>query len=567
MSNQCEWCNGTVPKPNAMCAGCKVLVMPFIGLHNNQIPSTDQRNFVNELIESSRDLVHHQRIQHLIQDINLGTALPPAFQSRRGPTPYWESESMIWQEVRDSIQRFGNSFTGIFPLPGNSILEIINPSEYKIDGVKIKKGLPLLDISEWLSNPKRAGAIKDWGKFILALSCILRTPEYLEREAWSLWMIVNSWRGINTPFCENATRQLENDLHPFQELIGKLAHKEMDSEISEPHYGTLSRVNEELIEEFGGSVGSAWLELLAGDDADYLQAFEQFFAPILVVHENRLQLIVLKDSSPAFIPLGNDPRIWRHIMSWALEPPFTKRSNFVTRLFWCWEEENGKWLPSHRQLKSARLLHDEIKKMGERSSVVPIDDEGMGSAIRVEGNSGLHYLIRSSDHPGKYMVEAYCNSDFLNTSTNGVEICIDPLGNQFLPAGDIAAGYLMALYNDTETKKHIITIELLLQSMEQTEITQTKSKEIWWMEVCELYENYIENMVGNGHFEEEFEHEEEPESEEELAEETEQYLEYLQFQEDQQQDVEPDQHAIEDYQNHLEEITQLMLEQNQVRGE
>ena len=88
-----------------------------------------------------------------------------------------------------------------------------------------------------------------------------------------------------------------------------------------------------------------------------------------------------------------------------------------------------------------------------------------------------------------------------------------------------------------------------------------------WMEVCELYENCMENMIGNGHFDEEFEHEEEPESEEELADETEQYLEFLQFQEDQQQDGEPDQHAIEDYQNHLEEITRIMLEQNQVRGE
>ena len=82
-----------------------------------------------------------------------------------------------------------------------------------------------------------------------------------------------------------------------------------------------------------------------------------------------------------------------------------------------------------------------------------------------------------------------------------------------------------------------------------------------------MQRNCIENMIGNGHFEDGFEHEEEPESEEELADETEQFLEYLQFQEDQQQDGEPDQQAIEDYQNHLEEITQIMLEQNQVRGE
>ena len=496
VSNNCKWCEGEISPTISMCSGCQILLTPFLGIYKNQIPTDDQRDSVNQLIEAGRGLSVQQRLLQIVNDVDVGTKLPPAFQSKRGPALDWAEASEQWAIARDSILKWGYT-TGSLPLPGGGTLLIDEEKGFFLNGNRLGNELPLLDIAEWLSNPSRAGAIGDWTVFLQTLECLTRQTYAMGQEDWQQWFSINSYRGIDVP--ANGLEQIVLlNLHPFQEYIGKL-FQIMEPEVPVGHRGNVSRENRNLMRMFGGSVGSEWLALLA-DKEEFHNSYHKRLLRLLVVHKKRLNFLVLKNNEPALIPLGNDPRIWRTFMAWSLEPPTGRGSEFANVLFWCWESENEEWLPSRRQIRSARLLHENIQKLDYSSSIAPYSHYYENNdSLSVVGNSGINYLIRSSESPNKFLVEAFpVSCPVKDAGYEGIDLCIDLNGDQTLPAGDIALGYLLALLNDTVSRYSIVTLDLFIEAMNSIN-TDIKDDSIvkWWHEVENKYEKIIDEWMEN----------------------------------------------------------------------
>ena len=506
MAELCDCCGGTISGQTSKCSGCAALVRPFTGLLQSQLPTTDGRARMNSILAPHRGLSPEQRLVGLVDNAGSETELPKPFRTRRGPAVHWSEESCkLWAEVADSIRVYGRAIPHMpLPLPGGGLLMTDEDGKQHIDGTKLDRPLPLYDIAIWLSNPERAGAVADWSQFLLAMSCVVRPLRPLQEEEWAGWMNNEGWPGIDSPSAQISEPILGRLTHPFFKLIGKQCEQKPDERTS---IGYIARDNPRLMEVFEGSPSEAWLEILEHAEDEFGRLFRNMVAPRLVVLDHRLHLLVLRDGKPCPIPITIDPKVWRVLVAWSLEPPGHPGADTMQHLFWCWSGERENWMPSVRQVRSARMLREAIVGLGENSSVEPIMYSENTSAFPVRGKSGLFYLIfPASSEPSKFVVEAVPNEEFLSKArTGGIQICIDVASGRDMPAGDIAVSYLLALRNDTTSRTAINTLNSLLYVIENSEPGKDELPIAeWWHNITVNYAHFGEEDYDDEYEEEEF---------------------------------------------------------------
>ena len=506
MAELCDCCGGTISGQTSKCSGCAALVRPFTGLLQSQLPTTDGRARMNSILAPHRGLSPEQRLVGLVDNAGSETELPKPFRTRRGPAVHWSEESCkLWAEVADSIRVYGRAIPHMpLPLPGGGLLMTDEDGKQHIDGTKLDRPLPLYDIAIWLSNPERAGAVADWSQFLLAMSCVVRPLRPLQEEEWAGWMNNEGWPGIDSPSAQISEPILGRLTHPFFKLIGKQCEQKPDERTS---IGYIARDNPRLMEVFEGSPSEAWLEILEHAEDEFGRLFRNMVAPRLVVLDHRLHLLVLRDGKPCPIPITIDPKVWRVLVAWSLEPPGHPGADTMQHLFWCWSGERENWMPSVRQVRSARMLREAIVGLGENSSVEPIMYSENTSAFPVRGKSGLFYLIfPASSEPSKFVVEAVPNEEFLSKArTGGIQICIDVASGRDMPAGDIAVSYLLALRNDTTSRTAINTLDSLLYVIENSEPGKDELPIAeWWHNITVNYAHFGEEDYDDEYEEEDF---------------------------------------------------------------
>ena len=490
MASYCEWCKGKKTKDLKLCSGCMMLSSKFIGTDIRPFLSEKRNKVINEFLEPGRGLKSEQRIRHLTQEIAIPLNIPPILRSKRkGSVAHWAYDASEWDELVDHWRRFQKLRPGNYIFPDGSSMSIEDNENIFINSFKINRGLPILDIAEWLSNPLRINSIKNWGDLMLLLDCITtKIPDICNEERWADWVEENSWRGLDYPF--NVPEGNYVNLHrlpPFLEFIERKYRRDGDtrtsSDVIRDNIATMD------VEKYG-LLGESWANIYYQNN-DYAEEYDTKSIPILVIQNHRLKIFVIEKKKPAAYSIGNDPRDWRKLMICALLPHRSQGSEFIQGLFMNWSEENCLWEPSPRQIKSARLLHDEIEKLGDKSSLIPVDYSTENSGILGVGKSGMTYVISLFDD--KIKVDAVEEiSEINNAETEGIDICIDPLIRDDLPFGDFAAGYLLALSNDSESRNQIFTLDFFLKAIDENE--DLVSNENYWEQVSHDYQLALESI-------------------------------------------------------------------------
>ena len=503
MTSRCEWCNGEMESTLSKCAGCSTLVRPFFGMLQNQIPSKSEMQRTNSILESSRGLSDTQRFLNLADEIGSEYDLPKAFRARRGRPYEWSDEDCeSWRRLHRIIDKWGSVPVGYtLRLPGGGLLQI-EDSKHFVDGYRLPNSLPLLDLAEWLSNPGRVGAICNWSDFLLAMSCSVREIRPMEDDGWGRWNVINSWPGVDAPALNlNTQAEWGRNTCPFMQFVGMRVTE--GDERKRPHQttGFIARSRRSAIQEVEGVASTAWMEILEIGDYEMGRLFDLRVAPRLAVIDNRLHLIALKDGRPGLVHVTVDPRVWRALVSWSLEPEGSPGARLMRDLFYTWNSDDEGLIPTRTQMKSAKLLRNSIEKLGERSSTAPIYYSDMSTGIHVVGSSGMHYLIIGTDEPSKFTVVSFPQKRHLaDVGKHGLTVCIDPRIK--LPAGDVAAAYLLALSNDVASRDHISTIDTLLDIFDGAPATPSLV-DAWWKEVVVTYECIVEQEPDEDYEEEE----------------------------------------------------------------
>jgi hypothetical protein len=246
--------------------------------------------------------------------------------------------------------------------------------------------------------------------------------------------------------------------------------------------GFIARSHPDAIQEIEGVASDAWVEILEMGRTEMGKLFDLRVAPRLAVIGNKLHLIALKDGRPGLVHITVDPRVWRVLVSWSLEPEGSPGARLMKGLFYKWNGDDEELVPTRVQMKSAKLLRNNIEMLGERSSTEPIYFSDVSTGIHVEGASGMHYLVIGTDDPYKFRIESFPQKQYLaDVNKHSLGVCIDPRIKR--PAGDVAAAYLLALSNDVKSRGQIGTLDTLLNIFANNA----------WEQVLENYECIVEH--------------------------------------------------------------------------
>ena len=486
MASCCDFCGATISGQTSKCSGCSALIRPFFGLLDSQLPTPDGRARMNSTLSPHRGLSQEQRLAGLVGGAHISTELPQPFKTRRGPAPIWSDESCeMWADLLRAMNAQGKPYSCLLPLPGESFIMIEEDGTQSIDGIELNRQLPLRDIAVWLSNSNRRATVSDWKSFLIALSSVTRELPPMQEEQWGPWMGRAGWAGFDAPNLLMSESIRGGSTHPYFEWIGKQCDESPDERTS---IGYIARMNQNLMCEVEGRPSEAWLEILE-DDEKIAEMFNSMVAPRLVVMDYELHFLVLRNGRPCTIPITIDPKVWRVLVSWALEPPDSRGAEKLRYLFWCWSSEYEDWRPSTRQLRSTKMLRSTIESLGKHSSFEPVRYTRNSSGIPVQGKSGLSYLVIPSWTHNKFVVEAMPNWESLaNARAHGIQICIDVSGPHDVPAGDFAASYLLHLRDDLGLREMIHTLGSLLHAAESTPRSKDDSSMFaWWERVGENF--------------------------------------------------------------------------------
>ncbi len=493
MSQYCNWCKGEINENWKLCSGCQLLSPEFFGTDIRPFLSYDRNNETNIILSPARGLKNYQRIKNLTQEVELGIPIPPIFRSRRkGALSVLRYEPKEWEKILQHWDRFGEMRIGSYFLPDGSLLSIREKNVYCIDEYILSGNLPILDIAEWLSNPLRAGCIRYWGDFILLLDCTLtKLPTIMSNEEdWARWIQKNSWKGVDYPLKSfMGPAHVSSRLPPFLTYIYR-KYRLDDHETPEPE---IIRENlDALKSKKYGIIGENWAKIYEMDKNDFREEYLKETIPVLIVSNYRFKLFTIKDGKPTTFLVGNDPKDWRKLLTWALQPSGNRGSELIQGLVMNWNEEKDLWMPSKRQVVSARLFHDEIVKLGEYSSLAPLEYDISTPGLFVKGKSGIYYVISSTSNM-KIKVDAVPGPLYICKANKvGIDLCIDPIIIDDIPFGDIAVSYLLALRNDEDSRKYIFTLDLFLTSLFKTDWKLDDNT--FWETVESSYEELLEEI-------------------------------------------------------------------------
>jgi len=522
------WCGNSNTDYIHGCAPCSLVARGFTGLPNSDIPRDTQLESMNNFLKEGRGLSDEQRFQLLVDLLSCDSDLPRPFRTKRGPPRHWdEKHSEAWRSYLRLVDIHGSVFTEHLPLPGGGLLSVDVEGDISIDGLKLPGPLPLRDIAHWLSNPARINRISDWPQFLIAMSCCMRKFSNHFVDDVAHWFRVNSWHGIDHRLLEEMQNFSFTYLqHPFLKFV----------HLSEKHKGggnspkrELLDANKQIIRELGGVAASAWQPLIENQQEMIRSIITVGIIPKLVVVNGRFCLMVMRDGKVMPLPVPVDTRIWRLLISWVLEPHAGLGQDRLNLLFWCWSSEQETWTLPSNQKKSILFLREAVESLGEYCSLEPVKGSPDVSGLRVDGRSGMHYLLLPTMDPRKFSVRAVPYESMIpNILDNGLSLCIDSQANVDIPSGDVALSYLMSLHNDVDSKLHVHTLGHMFELVNKTRHWKKKSNQplTWWDEVIKNYssedpEHYeeLEDEWGDDYEQDEEFHEEDWPDEENLTQE------------------------------------------------
>ena len=498
MVGYCNWCRGEIVRTEwKLCSGCRLLSPEFIGIDITPFLSEERNKETNEILAPARGLNNYQRIKHLTQEVDLGIPIPSILRSKRkGGINNINYDPKEWEKITNYWDRFERIRPGNYFFPDGSKLSISGSCIFHINDQKLSGNLPILDMAEWLSNPLRSDAIRYWDELTLLLDCTLTKLPVLFRdeENWAAWVNDNSWRGMDYPWrTGRGTVHLTCRVPPFLLYIyEKYKSKYYDDRLTEqPSIPELIRENSDVLKlkEYG-VLGENWTNIF--ENCNHPEEYRKKTVPVLIVSNHRFKLFTLKDEKPTTHSIGNDPRDWRILLTWALQPNGERGSELIQGLLMNWEKEESIWQPSKRQIVSAKLLHDEIVKLNGSSSLVPLEYDESTPGLFVKGTSGLYYVL-SPTSGMKLKVDVVASPfDVYRAHLVGIDLCIDPIIMDDIPFGDVAVSYLLALGNDEDSRSYIFTLDLFLTSFERTD--SMLEDEIFWETVEAKYEELLEDI-------------------------------------------------------------------------
>ena len=491
MAQYCNWCKGEVKESWKLCSGCQLLSPEFFGTDIRPFLSNERNAETNRILSSARGLSNHQRIKHLTQEVELDIPIPPILRSKRkGGINSLNYDPKEWRKILQHWDRFGQIRIGNYFFPDGSLLSIREKNIYYIDEHLLDGNVPFLDLAEWLANPLRSDSIRYWDEFILLLDCTLTKIPIIfsNEEDWANWIKDNTWKGIDYPVKSfYGPAHVSSRMPPFLTYIYR-KYRLDDYKTAAPE---IIRENlDALKSKEYGVIGENWVDVY--EQNNFREEYLKQTIPVLIVSNYRLKLFAIKDSKPATYSIGNDPRDWRKLLTWALQPYGNRGSELIQGLVMNWAEEEAIWIPSKRQIISARLFHDEIIKLGEYSSLVPLEYDRATPGLFVKGISGVHYVISSTSHM-KIKVDVVPGAFDVNRASEvGIDLCIDPIVMDDIPFGDVAVSYLLALHNDEDSRRYIFTLDLFLTALEKTD--SKLDDEIYWETVESSYEKLLEEI-------------------------------------------------------------------------
>jgi len=488
MSVYCDWCGASFSGKTKRCSGCSILTKSFLGLSNSQLPTDEGRSRMNSLLARHRGLRDEQRLSAFIKECESVRDLPYGLRPPHplNVAPWSDKSSSLWMDAYREIRARGRLEPCALPVPGGGILIVEEDGSISLDGMNLTD-LPLHDVALWLSNPQRVDVVSDWKMLIMSLACCCRGAWKMDLEHWANWVVSNSWPGIETPDL-TLRRPYVDNIQPIFEFI--VLQCDVPDEYQHV-LGHFARQQRPMLESIGGLAAETWCEILDSNSGQIPKLFDIEILPKLVTIDYRLHLLVLKDGKPYPIRVMVDPEIWRTLVAWTFEPPGTDGAERLSYLFWCWNSENEDWMPTERQIRSARMLRGAIESLGEDSSIESVTYSENSNGLFVRGKSGLAYLIVPRSGSSKFVVEAIPNVEFVDRAFElGLLVCIEEEKESSLPAGDIAVSYLLALRDDVESSKLIHTLSALLDTVGFTNRKDGESTMQWWSRVGDNYGNF-----------------------------------------------------------------------------
>ena len=463
----CAWCES--PDQNlfhGLCGTCSFIRPDTLGLNQRQIPGPGDLEIYNDYLLPTRTLSDDERILYL-KSLVSEEELPRIFLPRSRIT--WPEESaLLWRGLREDLEAGKTPVPCSLPLPTGSRLEIYMDGKMQIvqqwrrRSIILRNNPPLIDIARQLEDQEKVKSVRYWDKLIMALSECVRTLREDEVPNGA-WFRRHGWNGIDS--VRNFGPFASGNEPPVFHFLSMLFD---DFDYEEENPGTYLRRTPRAF-EWLGEIGSKWLEIL--DHERYRKAglFNTDVHPRLINLGNKLHLLILRNGSPTPIPVPEDASLLTRLIAIVLQPCNTFAHRMLEAIFWNFDSESEKWMPSDPDIRGARLLRSVVKGLGDRSSLDPInmhEHDSLGLLVRGDHSLGLCYSIYPSRAHGKMSISVALRPDDLSWGLESQEICIDLNNPQNCVPADHAISYLMGLANDSTSRTRINTLDHLIDCAE-----------------------------------------------------------------------------------------------------
>jgi hypothetical protein len=476
MSASCVACNDqSKPLSSGWCSLCTLLRRPLLGISADTEPSLADRVEAKALLAESEGMPDDTRWHMLAKQIADRVPTITALFERRLAVDWGASNRDEWRQfIEDWQPRAQGKRANALPqvpnisvnFPSYGTLSRREKDQF-IQEVRLLGPLPIADVADWLSNgaEARPRAYEDWNEALGMMSaCTWPVNGIIDSE----WMVDNTLPGIPFPGGLNpaAIEQLDVESfvlstldqpqHPFWNWVCTQISSKADLSTAL----LVGKIGEELWAEIarcGGELTDLWRTALK----DWQTIHNAPIQPALVVKDDRLHLLTVKDGSFHPTPIPPSPRVWNVLVACLMSPPGSEPARLLAALRWCWNDDDTSLVPDERQMRGLSMLRQVCSSHAERVST--LND---GGGILIQGDSGMCYKVYTRESlMGRRALKviAFRHRAAYDKGEDGMPVCIEAndLSTSPLPLGDYAASFVLGLLSDVIMAQKVATLRLL----------------------------------------------------------------------------------------------------------